>query len=183
MYASTARTMSRSLPAALIAGWIAVAAAPACANVITDWDEKATAVLSPMPAYRAERVTGMVHVAMFDAVNSIDRRYRPYLVQLPAAATSTEAAAAAAAAAVVATIDPKTAGEMKVEVATYLASVPESPRPYRKRMASSSARQLRQGSWRRGRTTAPMRPRPTGRERCPAFDLRKSWNAGSNRRS
>ena len=26
----------------------------------------------------------MVHVAMFDAINSIERRYRPYLVQLPA---------------------------------------------------------------------------------------------------
>jgi len=42
---------------------------------------------------------------MFDAVNSIERRYRPYLVQLPAnAATSKEAAAAAAAATVLATI-------------------------------------------------------------------------------
>ena len=27
---------------------------------------------------------GMVHAAMFDAVNSIEPRYRPYLVQLPA---------------------------------------------------------------------------------------------------
>ena len=37
---------------------------------------------------------GMVHAAMFDAVNSIERRYRPYLVQLPAEpGTSKEAAA------------------------------------------------------------------------------------------
>ena len=68
----------------------------------------------------------MVHAAMFDAVNSIERRYRPYLVQLPAdPATSKEAAAAAAAAAVLATIDEKTAGEMKVALATYLASIPD----------------------------------------------------------
>jgi hypothetical protein len=69
---------------------------------------------------------GMVHVAMFDAVNSIERRYQPYLVQLPAdATTSREAAAAAAAAAILATIDEKTAADMKVSLAAYLASIPD----------------------------------------------------------
>jgi hypothetical protein len=33
--------------------------------------------------YMAQRMMGIVHAAMFDAVNSIERRYRPYLVQLP----------------------------------------------------------------------------------------------------
>jgi hypothetical protein len=74
----------------------------------------------------AQRMMGIVHIAMFDAVNSIERRYQPYLVQLPAAfTTSKEAAAAAAAAAVLATIDAKTASEMKVALATYLASIPD----------------------------------------------------------
>jgi hypothetical protein len=69
---------------------------------------------------------GMVHAAMFDAVNSIERRYRPYLVQLPAdAATSKEAAAAAAAAAVLATIDGKAAHDAKIALADYLASIPD----------------------------------------------------------
>ena len=97
MRVSIAKTISPSLPAALIGAWIAATAAtaPARANVITDWDEKAAAVVSSMPPYRGERVMGMVHVAMFDAVNSIDRRYRHYLVQLPTdGAASTEAAAA-----------------------------------------------------------------------------------------
>jgi hypothetical protein len=122
-----AHTTSRWVPAALIGAWIAVGApAQARANVITDWDEKAVAVVTPMPVYPAQRAMGMVHAAMFDAVNSIERRYRPYLVQLPAApTTSKEAAAAAAAAAILATIDPKTAGEMKVAIATYLASIPD----------------------------------------------------------
>jgi hypothetical protein len=63
---------------------------------------------------------------MFDAVNSIERRYRPYLVQLPAEpTTSKEAAAAAAAAAVLATLDDKAAAEMKVALANYLAAIPE----------------------------------------------------------
>jgi PAP2 superfamily len=70
---------------------------------------------------------GIVHVAMFDAVNSIERRYRPYLVQLRAdTTTSKEAAAAAAAAAALATIDAKTAGDMKEALASYVASIPDS---------------------------------------------------------
>jgi hypothetical protein len=105
----------------------------AFANVITDWDEKAVAVVMPggpagvtQQVYTAQRMMGMVHAAMFDAVNSIERRYRPYLVQLPAdRTTSKEAAAAAAAAAVLATIDEKTAGEMNGALAAYLGSIPD----------------------------------------------------------
>src|SRR6266853_794524 len=105
---------------------------PVRANVITDWDEKAVVVVTPMSSlggtspYMAVRMMGMVHAAMFDAVNSIEQRYRPYLVQLPAdPATSKEAAAAAAAAMVLATIDAKTAGDMKAALASYLAPLPD----------------------------------------------------------
>ena len=128
MRASTIHTMSRSMTAALIGASLAAGiAASARANVITDWDEKAVAIVTPMPPYPAQRWMGMVHVAMFDATNSIARRYRPYLVQLPAApTTSKEAAAAAAAATILTTIDPKTAGEIKAAIATYLASIPDS---------------------------------------------------------
>src|SRR5882672_10819862 len=131
---STACVMNRLACAATIGAWLAVgAAAPAWANVIADWDEKAIAVTAPLASvpsastpYMAQRMMAMVHAAMFDAVNSVERRYRPYLVQLPAdPATSREAAAAAAAAAVLATIDEKTAGEMKVTLASYLASIPD----------------------------------------------------------
>jgi hypothetical protein len=123
----------RSIPAALIGASLAVIIpASARANVITDWDDKAVVVVAPMASlanttpYMAERIMAMVHAAMFDAVNSIEPRYRPYLVQLPAdSATSKEAAAAAAAAAVLGTIDGKTAGEMKTALATYLASIPD----------------------------------------------------------
>jgi len=103
----------------------------AFANVITDWNEKAATVVRPLVIdntglYRSARMMGMVHAAMFDAVNSIERRYRPYLTQLPAdPATSKEAAAAAAAAAVLAIIDAKTAGEMKTTLAAYLAPIPD----------------------------------------------------------
>jgi hypothetical protein len=132
MRAST-NTMSRSVPAAMIAAWVVVGAPAAVADVITDWDEKAVAIVLPpgpvavaQQVYTAQRMMGIVHAAMFDAVNSIERRYRPYVVQLPAdSGTSKEAAAAAAAAAVLSTIDQKTANEMKAALATYLASIPD----------------------------------------------------------
>jgi hypothetical protein len=123
-----------SVWAATIGAWLAVgAAAPAWANVIIDWDEKAIAAVAPLASapspyspYAAYRMMGIVHAAMFDAVNSIERRHRPYLVQLSAdPATSKEAAAAAAAAAVLGSIDAKTAGDMKVALAGYLASIPD----------------------------------------------------------
>jgi hypothetical protein len=126
--------VSLSVPAAMIGALIYLGASGrAYANVITDWDEKAVVVVTPMMASwgvsypsMAQRTMAMVHTAMFDAVNSIERRYRPYLVQLPAErTTSEEAAAATAAAAVLATIDQKTAGEMKVALATYLGSIPD----------------------------------------------------------
>src|SRR6516162_5604938 len=71
--------------------------APAAADVITDWNEKAVAFVTaramlPPPA---ERTVASMHAAMFDAVNSIERSYRPYAVQLPAAKDASQDAAAA----------------------------------------------------------------------------------------
>jgi len=113
-----------SIPLAFIAAFVALDAPRA--NVITDWDERAIILLKSLPNYPAERIMGMVHCAMFDAVNSIEPRYRPYLVQLPAAPTaSKEAAAAAAAATVLATVDDQTARETKGALASYLAGIPD----------------------------------------------------------
>src|SRR5438876_1276226 len=98
-------------------------AAPAFANVITDWDAKSVAFVAPVaPAAAGQRQLAMVHVAMFDAVNAIERRYRPYLVQLTASKTaSEEAAAATAAATVLAGLHPNLAGQIKAALANYLA--------------------------------------------------------------
>jgi hypothetical protein len=116
---------SRSIfAAAIVAGTIFTVPSLASANVITDWDETASAIVAPMPPYMAQRLMAIVDVAMFDAVNSIERRYQPYLVQLASdPATSKEAAAAAAAATVLASIDPKTAEDMKTALARYLAAI------------------------------------------------------------
>ena len=102
---------------------------PACADVITDWNEKAVAFVAKqrMLPPQAERVVASVHVAMFDAVNSIERRYRPYrLAVTTAKETSKEAAAAAAAGMVLAGLHPKEAEELNSLMAAYLATIPAS---------------------------------------------------------
>src|SRR5262245_8159234 len=100
----------------------------AFADVITDWNEKAVAfVTGKMAPAAAQRVVTVMNVAMFDAVNSIERRYRRYLTELPAAAsTSKEAAAASAAGTVLASLNPQAAEEFRSAMATYLATIPDS---------------------------------------------------------
>jgi hypothetical protein len=87
---------SRSVLAATIASCLAIAAnTSARANVITDWDEKAVAAVAPLASfgsspytpYVAYRMMGIVHVAMFDAVNSIERRRAGRQVPLQLLAT------------------------------------------------------------------------------------------------
>lgn len=99
------------------------------ADVVTDWNDKAVAFavsrnMGPPPA---ERIMAMTHLAMFDAVNSIEHKYRPYLVQLTVTATaSKQAAAATAAGTVLAGVDPRGQAEMNAALIAYLASIPDS---------------------------------------------------------
>ena len=72
---------------------------------------------------------------MFDAVNSIERRYRPYLVQLPAAAMASKRPPPPRHAVLVG-LYPREA-ELKDALAAYLATIPEATR---NRTGSSSAR-------------------------------------------
>src|SRR5262245_66166010 len=91
--------MQGSIRKVLVTFALIAPAPPAVADVITDWNEKAVAFVTPqMTPPAAQRAVAMVQVAMFDAVNSIERRYRSYLVQLPAPPTASKEAAAAAAA-------------------------------------------------------------------------------------
>jgi hypothetical protein len=119
--------MPANLRKVLLAATMMCAAPSAFADVITDWNEKAVAFVTPrMVPAAGQRVVAIVQVAMFDAVNSIERRYRPYLAQLPAAATtSKEAAAAAAAGTVLVGLYPQEA-DLKGAVVAYLATIPDS---------------------------------------------------------
>jgi hypothetical protein len=101
----------------------------ATANVVTDWDEKAIAVLQPgttRPPETVFRTMAILHLAMFDAVNSIEPRYKPYKVRLTATPdTSKETAAAAAAGAVLVKLVPDAAADVQSTLASYLATVPD----------------------------------------------------------
>jgi hypothetical protein len=111
---------------AIVRGVLVAAAlvTPAAANVITDWD--AIGVPLAAPAAAGEREMAIMHLAMFDAVNAIERRFRPYLVEADAPPTASEdAAAAAAAAAVMAALHPQAVAEIKAALATNLAAVPD----------------------------------------------------------
>ena len=120
--------MRANLHRLLVAVALIAPAPSAFADVITDWNEKAVAfVTGKMAPAAGQRVVTIMHLAMFDAVNSIERRYRPYLTELPAAAnTSKEAAAASAAGTVLASLNPEAAGEFRSAMAAYLAAIPDS---------------------------------------------------------
>jgi hypothetical protein len=116
-------------------GWILVALlltvpmTAATGNVITDWDEKAVSVVQTgtvPPPPTAFRTMAILHVAMFDAVNSIEPRYKPYKTRLSAAPdTSKEAAAASAAAAVLVKLVPDAAADVQSTLTSYLATLPD----------------------------------------------------------
>jgi len=98
------------------------AALPSSADVITDWDAKAQALASPAGA--GQRESAIVNAAMFDAVNSISPRYRPYLAQEPVTQpASAEAAAASAAATALARLHPQKADDLRAALRESLASL------------------------------------------------------------
>ena len=98
--------MHANLRKGLLAAAMIGAAPSAFADVITDWNEKAVAFVTPrMVPAAGQRVVAMMQVAMFDAVNSIEPRYRPYPAQLTVPKTTSQEAAAATAAGTV--LDPR----------------------------------------------------------------------------
>jgi PAP2 superfamily len=102
-------------------------AGPASADVMTDWNEKAVAFVTKrtMLPPQVERVVASMHVAMFDAINSIERRYTPYLAQLATAKeASKQAAAAAAGGTVLAALLANGGKDVTPALTEYLAALP-----------------------------------------------------------
>ena len=112
----------------LIASLLVGLPVSAHADVISDWNDKAVTagVQARLGPSVHTRNVAIVHVAMFDAVNSIDRRYTPYRVQVSAAAgTSREAAAAAAAHFALAHLHPDQAKDFDSLYQASLAAIPD----------------------------------------------------------
>ena len=101
---------------------------PAAADVISDWNEKviSLAIARGWGPPITERLLDMTHLAIFDAVNAVERGYRSYLMNFAVTApTSKEAAAASAAANVLVGVDPSAAKDAKIALAASLANIPE----------------------------------------------------------
>src|SRR5215510_1426926 len=98
--------------------------APLCvsADVVTDWN--AIAVQSSVTASRPGQTgiidIAMVHVAMYDAIQAIEKQYEPYFVEIPGASGSPEAAAAKAAHAVLVSRFPAQASSLDLNYHQYL---------------------------------------------------------------
>jgi hypothetical protein len=108
-------------------------AAIAAPNVITDWDERATATIQGnVPSaprvgpVGATRIMAVMHIAMFEAVNAVDNKYQSYKGPAkPDPGCSQQAAAATAAAKVLIKMHPESAAKTQQELDAYLANIPK----------------------------------------------------------
>lgn len=105
---------------------MAIAAVPVRADVITDWNLIAVQSVVAAGATRPGPVgtldMAMVHLAMYDAVQAIEKEYDPYYVDIPNASGSVIGAAAKAAHDVLIVRFPSQAPALGVTLTNYLAA-------------------------------------------------------------
>ena len=100
-------------------------------NPVVQWNRALLVIVRTAGAQPATvhptRSFAMMHAAIYDAVNAIDRTHRPYRVRLPRASrdASQEAAAAAAAHRVLASLYPTFQAMLEIELQTSLKPIPE----------------------------------------------------------
>ena len=106
---------------------LVVAAIPAWADAVTDWNLTAdtTSVAAGAPPQRL-RVTAMTQIAVHDALNSIDARYKSY-ADIPRAAVgaSPDAAVAAASFRVLSQTVPSQAAALAITYANWIDALPD----------------------------------------------------------
>jgi hypothetical protein len=105
------------------------AAFGAHADVVTDWNARAEAIAveKRMPPPANARGMAIMHIAMFEAANAIDRRYSPYRLSLTAEPdASKDAAVAAAAHAVLVALHPEQEKALMAHLLASLQQIPEA---------------------------------------------------------
>src|SRR5215475_3536543 len=121
---------TRTAPAIVLAAAFAalLPTPPVRADVVTDWNARAETIAIEKqitPGYNARQMA-ILQVAVFEAVNAIERRYAPYRLTLTAERTlSKDAAAAAAAHAALVAFHPERQEALDAALAASLATVPE----------------------------------------------------------
>ena len=125
------QTRSGGLLAAAAVLLASTVATPARADTVTDWNAIATTAIVTTAGQSPHASTpsfAMVQGAVYDAVNAIDRRHRPYLAASPADPwASKKAAAATAAFRVLATLFPSQLPALQPLYDASLAAIPEGP--------------------------------------------------------
>lgn len=100
------------------------------ADVITDWNEITLGAVQAngMPATRSSRLLAMVHIAMYDSINSLYGAYKPFYryTSAPRIGTSPEAAAISAAYTVLINVVPDPNGKLYKARAASLSQIPDS---------------------------------------------------------
>ena len=95
-------------------------------NAVTRWNAVATGVFPTEPGPILDgRAFAILHAAIHDAVNGVERRYKPYTADLSSPGASVDAAVAAAARDVLVALAPSHAGSVETEYAEALAAIPE----------------------------------------------------------
>jgi hypothetical protein len=122
----------RKFPLALLLpGLIAgvLCGAPARADVVTDWNVLANTLVAAEATNPPKlRTLAMVHVAMSDAINTVQNRYARVVATIPLVPdASAEAAAAAAARQILTQIYPGQKAKIEEVYATSLKAIPEGP--------------------------------------------------------
>lgn len=109
------------------------------ASVVTQWNIIAEANIPASAGVILPRTYAMMHVAMFDAVNSIEGGYTPYRVRVPAPRfASGEAAAAQAAHDILAALQPAATASYDAALAERLADI----QPVRAQFGSQVGREV-----------------------------------------
>jgi hypothetical protein len=110
--------------------FVTIASSAAKADAVTHWNEIATIVTTPpaanIPPPFQSRIFAMTHAAIHDALNAIDRRYKPYaLSSRPDFGASPEAAVATAAYRILVHEIPAQQAILDAEYQAALASIPD----------------------------------------------------------
>jgi len=156
------RTARLSAFVIVVAGLIAVNARPALAqtpNIVVQWNQIVQTFFTPVhnPVLRA---APMMHIAMFDAINSIENVYTPYHVQIEGSSgASAEAAAAQAARDVLTALYPSQEATFNEALESQLASIPPGLAQQGREIGRQAAQAILE--WRTGDGWPPVVPAPT----------------------
>jgi len=101
-------------------------------NPVVEWNKALLRIVRTPGAQPSTvhptRSFALLHAAIYDAVNSIDRTHAPYLIHLSSRAASQEAAAAAAAREVLIALYPSFNAQLDAQLQRSLAQVPDGAR-------------------------------------------------------